>query len=141
MLEGYFFRSTLFEAEPGEDEQTNPRIYGRQLARWLKTRMVQCGYEVEEIIAEDWGWCVMCQRTPYSLWIGCANVGDYDTEKPDDPPPGADEIVWHAFPVAEVPFFKRLFGRVDTKQGLDALDGALKSALLEELEVELIDAP
>jgi hypothetical protein len=37
--EGYWFKSSKFQVEPGEDEETNPGLYGRQLARWLKARL------------------------------------------------------------------------------------------------------
>ena len=54
-MEGYRFKSSKFEIEPGEDEEINPRMYGRQLARWLKQRLEEKGYSVEDIINEDWG--------------------------------------------------------------------------------------
>lgn len=30
---GYWFKSTLFDIEPGEDKETNPGMYGRQFAQ------------------------------------------------------------------------------------------------------------
>ena len=33
------FKSTLFQIEPGEDSETNPHRYGKQLARWLGDRL------------------------------------------------------------------------------------------------------
>jgi len=56
--EGYLFKSSKFEIEPGEDVEINPRIYGRRLAIWLKERLEQSGYAVEEIINEDWARCL-----------------------------------------------------------------------------------
>lgn len=35
----FWFRSTLFEIEVGEDKETNPLCYGRQLANWLVTAL------------------------------------------------------------------------------------------------------
>jgi hypothetical protein len=61
----FWFRSTLFEIEPGEDEETNPLCYGRQFSRWLRDRLVSEGRIVEEVIPEDWGWCLVIQRRPY----------------------------------------------------------------------------
>src|SRR5688572_21757160 len=92
---GYWFRSTLFSVEPGEDENTNPRCYGKQPAHWLRTQLEKCGYSVVEAIPEDWGWCVMCQRDPFLLWVGCRNRSDYDTAKPEDPPPRQEDLLWH----------------------------------------------
>jgi hypothetical protein len=44
-MEHFWFKSTLFEAEPNEDEETNPRIYGKQLASWLTNKLSQIGYD------------------------------------------------------------------------------------------------
>ena len=71
---GYWFKSSDFEADPGEDEKTNPRMYGRPVVTWLHERFQALGYEVEDVFGKDWGWCVMCQRDPYWLWVGCANL-------------------------------------------------------------------
>src|ERR1051325_1165005 len=109
MDEGYWFQSSQFDIEPGEDAQTNPRLYGGQLARWLKSKFESLGYSAEEVIPEDWGGCVMCQREPYWLWVGCGSVADYDRAKPEDPPPSKEEVRWYCFAAAEVPFFRRLF--------------------------------
>jgi hypothetical protein len=108
---GYWFKSSLFAAEPGEDEATNPRLYGRQLANWLRERILSLGYPAVEVIAEDWGWCVMCQREPYELWIGCVNLADYEYAKPGDPPPPKERLLWKAMTTAERPIFKYLFRR------------------------------
>ena len=57
----YWFKSSKFEIEPGEDEDINPGIYGRQLAVWLRDRLEEHGYSIE-LINEDWGRCLMCSR-------------------------------------------------------------------------------
>ena len=36
MSSGYGFQSTRFDLEPGKDTETNPGVFGRQLAKWLK---------------------------------------------------------------------------------------------------------
>lgn len=139
-MSGYWFKSSLFEIEPGEDEEVNPRRYGKQLARWLKSKLESVGYDVEEIIAEDWGWCVMCQRDPYLLWVGCGNMDDLHA-KPDDPPPEKENIIWHCFTTAEVLFWKRLFKKVDTKPALEKLDSHLRDIVNNEKGITLIDEP
>ncbi len=138
---GYWFRSTLFDIEPGEDAETNPRIYGKQLAIWLKSKFEAVGYGVEEVIPEDWGWCVMCTREPYRLWIGCTNLRDYDTAKEGDPPPKKEEVFWHCVPIAEIPFLKRMFTKIDVSPGLDKLDLQLREILSKEADIEFVDEP
>jgi hypothetical protein len=137
---GYWFKSSDFEAEPGEDEETNPRMYGRQVASWLHERFQALGYEVEDVFGEDWGWCVMCQRDPYWLWVGCVNLRDYEHAQPDDPPPPADRLLWNVVPMAEVPFFKYLFKKKpDPRPGLDKIGAELKAILDSDPRVEVVD--
>ena len=34
-MDQFWFKTNLFDIEPNEDEETNPRIYGKQFAHWL----------------------------------------------------------------------------------------------------------
>lgn len=108
----FWFRSMLFEIEVGEDKETNPLCYGRQLANWLVTALRSDGIYVEEVFPEDWGWCVMVQKTPFSLWVGCGSV--YDGQQPGEQLPKGSDVVWTCIVVAEVPLLKRLFRAPDT---------------------------
>lgn len=135
-MEGYWFTSSIFQVEPGEDDEVNPGRYGRQLAVWLKSRLEDRGYEVEPVIAEDWGRCLMLSRKPFSLWVGCGNVDDIGRSEAEP-----SEIVWHCFPVAEVPFFKRIFGEPDTAAALLKLNSDLESILFEETTFNLVAEP
>lgn len=136
----YWFTSTRFEVETGEDQQTNPGIYGRQLANWLRGHLLQLGYPVEGVIAEDWGWCVMCQRDPYWLWIGCANLQDPESTQPSDLPPPKERLLWSAFTTAEIPSFKYLLRRrPDTKPGLEKLASELHQLLEADPSINIVD--
>jgi hypothetical protein len=139
--EGYWFKSSRFEIEPGEDDEINPGMYGRRLARWLKQRLEDKGYRVENIINEDWGRCLMCSREPSMLWVGCGNVTDYETAQPGDGPPANDSVIWHCFATAEVPFFKRLFRRIEAEPAVLKLHADLGEILRAEPEVTLVQEP
>jgi len=140
-MEGHWFKSSLFEIESGEDEEINPRIYGRQLAVWLRARLQERGYAVEEIINEDWGRCLMCSRDPFLLWVGCGNVWDADEPGEDDPLPAGDTLVWHCFATAEVPFWKSLFRKIDTGPALAKLHADLGELLRAERGIKLVEEP
>lgn len=136
---GYWFTSSLFEAEPGEEVETNPRMYGRQPANWLRPRLSAFGYDVEEVFGEDWGWCVMCQRKPYSLWVACVNLRDYEHAKEGDPPPPKERLLWNVVPMAEAPFFKSLFGsKPDLSAGVAKLDVELLQVLEAEPAIQIV---
>ena len=137
-MDGYWFKSSKFEIEAGEDEDINPGIYGRQLAIWLKSRLEESGYSVE-LIEEDWGRCLMCSWDPFRLWVGCANVWNPDLGPGQSP--NKNDIVWHCFATAEVPFWKRLFGRVDTTSAVGELNANLARILAAESQIELVDEP
>ena len=140
--EGYWFTSSKFEIEPGEDEEINPHIYGRQLAGWLAEKLRARGYAVE-VINEDWGRCLMCSREPFMLWVGCAN--STDPEPPDavsrDAPPPAGSVVWHCFAAAEVFFWKRLFRKIDTGPAVEKLQRELGEILRAESAITLVPEP
>jgi hypothetical protein len=138
MSDGYTFKSSRFDIEPGEDEETNPRRYGRQLATWLKSQFEGLGYNVEEVFGDDWGWCVMCQREPFSLWVGCGNQIDLDTASEAHPASNASDVVRHCFAVAEVSFFKRIFNKPDTTSALAKLDAELNRILASEPSIEFV---
>jgi len=97
----FSFRSDLFPVDPREDEETNPFCYGKELAAWLSDKFRAAGYTPEPVIPEDWGWCVMIERKPFMLWVGCGNDPSefYESVKPEDKPnfvPQADQLVVEA---------------------------------------------
>jgi len=134
----FWFNSSLFEIEPGEDKEINPGIYGKQLAEWLATRLKARGYD-PQVIAEDWGRCLMCSRDPFWLWIGCANLQDPDST--DENPPKKEDIIWHCFVECEVPFWKRIFKKVNTEPYREKLCQDLSSILTSEPQIVLIPEP
>ena len=149
MASTYYFKSTLFQIGMGEDEETNPGCYGKELGEWLCARLEERGYDVEGVIPDDWGWCVVCAREPYLLWVGCTAILPDDlveTHDPDVPPKGED-VVWCVFPVVEVPFFylksqvKRLLGRLGTNEPLQSLDREIQEILEAEPAIERCNDP
>lgn len=139
--EGYWFTSSKFEIEPGEDAEINPGIYGRQLAVWLKERLEQSGYVVEDVINEDWGRCLVCQREPFMLWVGCGNMSDHRAANPRDACPPKQNVIWHCFGTAEVPFLKRMFGKMDTAPAVSRLNHVLGQILRAERQLTLVEQP
>ncbi len=137
----HWFKSNLFEIEPGEDDEVSPRMYGRQLANWLKRRLEERGYDVEPVEAEDWGRRIMVSREPFMLWVGCGNVMDYADMKDDDPLPEKEDIVWSCFVEAEVPLLKRLFKKLDAAPALGKLNADLATILGSEPRITLVEEP
>lgn len=135
--EGYWFRSSAFQIERGEDESVNPGIYGRQLAFWLKERLQDRGQPVLNVFPEDFGWSVCCQFKPFLLWVGCGNVSDH---VPAESLPAPDQVTWHCFAAAELPLLERLLKRHDATSALARLNRLLKDILQSEPTIKLVDA-
>jgi hypothetical protein len=101
------FTSAHFTVQPGEDEETNPGIYGKALAEWMAAQLKIRGVAVEGVAAEDFGRCVMIKRTPVMLWVACASLDDEPTR-------------WQMFIAVERGVMARL-RRVDPGPDLDEL--------------------
>ena len=141
MSDGYWFKSALFEIEPGEDDDINPGMYGRQLAGWLKQKLEKQGYQVEDILNEDWGRCLMCQGKPFSLWVGVGSADAGPLEDPERAPivPDKKDVTWHCFAVTELAFFMRLFGKgAEADAARVKLDATLRRILESEPAIELV---
>jgi hypothetical protein len=54
MRNGFWFKSNIFEIIAGEDEETNPDRYGKNLGLWLCSKFIERGYSEAELVAEDW---------------------------------------------------------------------------------------
>ena len=140
MSGGYWFKSSLFEIEPGEDEEINPGIYGRQLSAWLRQKLEAGGYPVEDVINEDWGRCLMCQRSPFALWVGVGSVED--ESRVEGMIPTKDAVVWHCFAVTEGGLRMRMFGKKNEIETSRAkLDATLASILRAEPCILLVPEP
>jgi hypothetical protein len=132
---GYWFNSTMFEIEPGEDQETNPGIYGRQLAIWLAEQLRSGGYLSAKTRAEDWGRLIVCAEKPVPLWVGCGNVVGTVNDN------GAANAVWHCFAIAEPNFMQRFFSKHATSDAIAKLDSDLESILVHEPRIKLVDEP
>lgn len=102
------FQTTFFEPVPGEDEETNPGRYGKQLAHWLGEELKGRGVSVEEVIPKDFGWVVKVSTKPFLLWLGCCNTDGSATE-------------WNVFLVAESSMIQRILGRLNPAPEIEKL--------------------
>lgn len=105
-------RTKSFRIEPGEDVDTNPKVYGRALANYIAEQLRIRGEPVERILAEDFGWCVLIRRKPLRVWIGCGNRAG-----------SAEE--WTAWVAAEGGLWRRLLGRVNVGAEINRLSETL----------------
>ena len=113
-VEGWWFETSLFENAPALEEEVNPGRYGKLLASWLATELRNRGWDVQDVVAEDWGWRVRLQRDGVPLVVNCGNEDGSLTR-------------WSVQPEANTGLLRRLFSRAATSpaSALSALDGEL----------------
>jgi hypothetical protein len=109
-------RSARFVIEPGEDEETNPGIYGRALAQWLATQLPTYGWRVKGCIAEDFGRLVEVEDPKFRLFVACASGHE-----------GAES--WQAFTFAEGGGILGVFAKSEKQKLADRLLGDVERAL------------
>jgi hypothetical protein len=110
------FESTAFAIEPGEDERTNPGIYGKALAQWLADELQRAGRPPGRVIAEDFGWCVILPAGPFSMIVACAS----DLDQPN---------LWRVYVGGEGGLIARLLGRDRRPAEVAALYAEVKGLL------------
>lgn len=137
----YCFKSTLFKVEPGEDEETNPCIYGKQFSEWLTTKLNENGYKGAVNDAEDWGWAVSCQSKPFYLFVACASFVDYDKEPNPEYVPAPDEVIWQCFVSADKPLFRNPFKKLDVQPDIEKLQNTVFNILDATEEIERVPEP
>lgn len=144
-----YFTAERFALVPNEEEFTNPGCFGKSLAEWICQEIKTLGYPEAEVIAEDFGWCVMCSRRNFLLWIGCGSILSpeaWETPEAEGPITLAD-ITWTIFVVAEIPFFYvksiflRAFGRISPEVERRRLEGILEELLSDQQDITFVDEP
>jgi hypothetical protein len=116
------FKSDAFAVSPGEDEATNPGVFGKTLAEWLAGELRARGWAAGEVIAEDFGWCVPVPSKPHALYVACASADDH---------PGA----WRVFTFAEGGLIGRVFGKDTREEDVARAYEAVKAAVIARSDV------
>lgn len=117
------FTSSAFAVVPGEDEYTNPGIYGQALAQWIAERLRARGLDAGDAFAEDFGWCVPVRQPPHVIHVACA--GDEDRE-----------FGWQVFCFVEDGLLARIRRRGESAEALARVFGELKDTLAAAPEVK-----
>jgi len=110
------FTSLAFVVEPGEDEATNPGIFGKALAHWLAAKMQEHRIPAGEPIPEDFGWCLPIGAKSERLYVACASkVGERSQ--------------WRVFVFQDKGLLAGVFGGGAASESVTSLSAALKEIL------------
>jgi hypothetical protein len=149
MSKQLYFTSPRFDLVPNEEESTNPGCFGLQLSGWICEQMKTLGYPEAEVIPEDFGWCVMCSRRGFMLWIGCGSILHSEAwEIPESERPlTLADITWTAFVTAEIPFFDlkskflKAIGRLHPEAERLRLEATLEKLLKAQPDITFVPEP
>ena len=138
MLQPFWFRSKMFRVALGEDAESNPFCYGRELGQWLKSKFTERGYSPEDVFAEDWGWCVMLSQTDGRLWLGCGNdrskfYGQVTPEQHASFVPEAGSFTWTVFVGTDSPAWSLWVAKRKAAVERLAVDAQKANAVLENV--------
>lgn len=118
MLTYVEFRSDRFPSDEGEEEKLGSGIWGHRLAEFLRDELGKQGFELGEPIAEDWGWYLDVASQPFAMTIGCGHYQEY----PDG---------YLCFIEPHEPFVRKFLKKIDTREGVAALQVAIDRVLNE----------
>jgi hypothetical protein len=117
------FHSDAFPPVPGEDEETNPGIFGKALVEWLAQALAARGYAVDRTLPEDFGRLIQINEPDCSLYVAASSTDDTATE-------------WRVFSFAEVGLLARLKGKgAERAAKVQALFEALQAILAADPRV------
>ena len=77
----------LFERKNVKPHFINPRCFGEDFAAWLRSEidsLSAVGFELSDIIQEDWGWGFWARHGGTPFWIGLG-IEDESLAAPDEP--------------------------------------------------------
>ena len=117
------FTSLAFPIEPGEDEATNPGIYGKALSHWLGEKLRQRNLPAVEVIAEDFGWCLRVGAKSDRLYIACASDQEHRGQ-------------WRLYVFQDKGVLAGLFGRSRMSEAVTDLFAEVKETLQAAPEVQ-----
>jgi hypothetical protein len=118
------FESSAFPPAPGEDEETNPGIYGRALSEWLAEELRRAGYEVKRLVAEDFGRLIEVAQPGCKLFVATASTNDSANE-------------WRVFAFSEFGFLAKLRG-ASGAEAVSKLMATLKGILSAKSEIRAL---
>ena len=103
-------------AEMSDGEPNDSVATGETVARLVANALPAHGFVVDDIIAEDWGWCVMIAHDRFPLWIGCGVNPEY-----------SDGHLCFIEP--SKPYVRRWFRRIATREVVERLAVALEQII------------
>jgi len=116
------FRSAKFPAYEGEEDETNPGVWGKRLTEYLAAQLSARDITTDPAIAEDWGWILPVRNDAFPTALCC---GHQDGDQ--------DEFL--VFTEPSKPFVRRGFKKVVTTAQLQKLTNVVDAILTSDADI------
>lgn len=116
------FESSAFQPFPGEDDETNPGIYGRALSEWLAERLRSLGHEIRRVVPEDFGRLIELAHPDCKLYVAVSSTDHTANE-------------WRVFAFVEFGFLAKLKGSLGGGEAVAKVMTDLERVLAQHSEV------
>ena len=118
------FKSDAFTPIPGEDEETNPGIFGKALVEWLAQTLTARGYTIDRTLPEDFGRLIQVKEPSCRLYVAASSTDETATE-------------WRVFSFAEAGLLVRLKSKgAERAEKVHALFEELRAILSLESRIQ-----
>ena len=138
LSETIHFKSSKFKII--EDEEVNPYCYGVELAAWIVKSLEARGYKELDVIAEDWGRCIIVEHKKHILFVGCGSVDDNTLDELEGSAyinaKNSTPIEWAIFVALEYPFFSNWFLSKEIKKHNEIKYKKLEADIIEIINSE-----
>jgi hypothetical protein len=134
MDESITVETDLFEHREVKPNFINPRCFGEDFATWLRlelSRLPELGFELSEIIQEDYGWGWWASRGNDPFWIALGVVDD------DEPQEGPTQWIVSVTYDPGFNLMKRLFNKPD-RRAFDQLEENVRRILASNSAIRTI---
>ena len=119
------FESEIFPPTLNEEDETNPGIWGKNLAVYLVKKLKSYNIQIEDYYPEDWGWEIALRNDHFPIYIGCTN--EEESEKS-----------FRCIFTPNKQFIRKWFKKIDTTNDMKKITDIIDSILHEDVLITKI---
>lgn len=120
-----YIKSELFPSYPGEEDDINPGRFGKRLAEFTKSLLIEESIDVSDLYSTDYSYELRLDQFKFSVYISTGNI---DGEK--------NEFLISISPKEE--FKRKLFKKISTKETINKIYSILKQGIIDNPKIEIL---
>ncbi len=120
-----YIKSELFPSYPGEENDINPGRFGKRLAEFTKSLLIEKKIDVADLYSTDYSYELRLDQFKFSVYISTGNI---DGEK--------NEFLISISPKEE--FKRKLFKKISTKETINKIYSIIKQGIVDNPKIEIL---